>query len=400
MSERIHSPAEADAHETAGQPHPGGAPQGAAPQGAATVVGRAKSRRWPFRAPSRKQLVWVLGGAATAAVLTVAVTQFLRPDGLSADDVREATNRQLAEQRAKLRQRPLARVGRHVVNYDMVADEAFIQYGNEVLENVINRLVIQQACEDRGVSVSLAEVDAEVLRISQKFNLTPDNWYAMLQAERNISPLQYRRDIIWPMLALKKLAGETVDVTQADLQKGFESNYGPRVQVRMIMLDNFRHAESVWSEAKQNPADFERLAQKHSIEPNSRALGGTVPPIRKHVGNPQIVEAAFKLKVGEISPVLQAAPGRWVLLKCEGFTEPKVKQMTPEVQQELYTSLVEEKTQLAIARVFEDIKKQVRVDNYLKDITTGGVQQASGEQPAGSTQPPVQQATQQQPARQ
>ncbi len=66
------------------------------------------------------------------------------------------------------------------------------------------------------------EVDQEVARIAQKFKLTPDNWYAMLEAERNLTAMQYRRDVIWPMLALKKIAGNKIDVTEADLQKGFE----------------------------------------------------------------------------------------------------------------------------------------------------------------------------------
>jgi len=57
---------------------------------------------------------------------------------------------------------------------------------------------------------SEAEVNEEVVKISGKFGLDPAEWVKMLQAERNITPEQYRRDIIWPMLALKKLLQDFV----------------------------------------------------------------------------------------------------------------------------------------------------------------------------------------------
>ena len=352
------------------------------------------------RAASRRnKLFWIVSGTVTAVALTAIGFQLLRQSEAVAETAEDAAARQAQTEKInKLRQRPLARVGKKVINYDTVANECFIRYGDEVLETMKNRLIIQQACEERGIEITAQQVDAEVLKIAKKFNLTPDNWYAMLHSERGLTPLQYRTDVIWPMLALKALAGNTVDVTKDDLAKAFESAYGPRVEAKLIMLDNFRHAESVWAEAKKNPEDFERLAQEHSIEPNSRALGGTVPPIRKHAGNSEIVKRAFKMQPGEVSPVIQVAPGRFVILKCEGFTDPVVKEMTPEVQQELYSSLLEEKTQVAVAKVFEQLKKEIRVDDYLKDMTTGGhVQQASGQEPAGTAS--VRQATGQTPPR-
>ncbi len=341
----------------------------------------------------RSKLFWIVSGTVTAVALFAIGFQLLRQSEAVAETAEDAAARQAqADKIAKLRQRPLARVGKKVINYDTVANECFIRYGDEVMETMVNRLIIQQACEERGIEITAQQVDAEVLKIAKKFNLTPDNWYAMLHSERGLTPLQYRTDVIWPMLALKSLAGSTVDVTKDDLSKAFESAYGPRVEAKLIMLDNFRHAETVWAEAKKKPEDFERLAQEHSIEPNSRALGGTVPPIRKHAGNSEIVKRAFNMQPGEVSPVIQVAPGRFVILKCEGFTDPVVKEMTPEVQQELYNSLIEEKTQVAVAKVFEQLKKEIRVDDYLKDMTTGGhVQQVSGQEAAGTAS--VRQAT-------
>jgi hypothetical protein len=38
------------------------------------------------------------------------------------------------------------------------------------------------------ISVSEAEVDQEILEISKKFGLALDQWYKMLEAERDLSP--------------------------------------------------------------------------------------------------------------------------------------------------------------------------------------------------------------------
>jgi foldase protein PrsA len=179
---------------------------------------------------------------------------------------------------------------------------------------------------------------------------------------------------------------------------------------KLIMFDNIRHAQEIWSKAKAEPAKFEELAQEHSVEPNSKSLGGTIPPIRKHGGNQELEDKAFALKVGEISPIVQVGASRYVILKCEGRTEPHVKTMTPEIRKELFSALLEEKTQETVANVFNGLKEGARVDNYLKGtVNVGNVQPVSHETPGtastgnASTQAPGtqgRQATQPQTATQ
>ena len=136
----------------------------------------------------------------------------------------------------------LARVNDQYISFDAVANESVKRVGGEVLDNLINRMIIQQACEKRGIQVSKGEVTAEISRIAQKFKMPIETWYQMLQTERGLNPEQYQSDIIWPMLALKKLAGDNVKVSQQDMEKAFVRDYGTMVKSRMIMLDNFRRA--------------------------------------------------------------------------------------------------------------------------------------------------------------
>jgi foldase protein PrsA len=354
-----------------------------------TTSGTTTKKRW-----------WMIV-AGTAAILVAGglATQFWKSQPGSAAE--EAGSAKLnAAPKKPASERTAARVGKDIITEEMLAKECISRYGKEVLEELINRVIIQQACEAEGKKVTQDEVEQEIVKIAKRFNLDPVEWQKMLQAERNISPEQYRLSVIWPMLALRKLAetGALDDVTEADVEKEFERQYGERVKCRMIMLENPRRAQDVWNECKKKDKTFEELAQEHSIDPNSKALGGAIPPIPRHSGNATIEKEAFKLKTGQLSPLIEvptAAGTRWAILKCEGRTEPVVEERTQEISDEIVTELKERKTQESIAKVFERIKAEAHVINHLTKTNShaepatvnpaakgNGIRQTSGEKPA------------------
>jgi foldase protein PrsA len=272
---------------------------------------------------------------------------------------------------------PLSRVNGQSITYAELAKECIERHGREVLENVINRTIIQQACADAGVTVSEAEVNQEIVKISKKFGLPVDQWYKMLQAERGLTPLQYHRDVIWPMLALKKLAGKEVEITREMMREAYVDNYGPRVQARMIVLDNLRRAQEVWDKVHSSPEEFENFARDYSVETNSKALGGRVPPIRRYSGaHEEIRKAAFKLKeVGEVSGILQV-DNQYVILQFDGRTEP-VEHDPKDVEAQLHQELIEREVQKLVAETFQGLKDNARVDNFLTGESTGPIEQVS-----------------------
>jgi len=327
----------------------------------------------PNRSSSRNMFM-VLGGTAAVAFIAGFMLQFIRPVSGQAADTRPGKASVGGAQNDPTKY--LARItnGKNImmVTYDEVAHECMLRYGSEVLDNIINRKVIETACEGTDVQVSEAEVDQEIVKVAKKFNMDVDAWYNMLQEERHVTKAQYRRDIIWPMIALRKLAGEDVRVTKKELLQAFERNYGPRVKVRIIVSDNQRRAAEAWNAATKNPDNFDALVKKYSIDQSSKALGGAVPPIPRYSGNPltePIETAAFKLKEGEISSVIQSGQ-QFIILKCEGMTEQVVSGIE-EVQNQLIADLKEEKTQRAVAETFDRIRENARIENFLTKTDTG-----------------------------
>ena len=71
-------------------------------------------------------------------------------------------------------------------------------------------------------------------------------------------------------------------------------------------------------------------------------------------------------------------------MKCEGRTDPVVTDIK-DVWDDLYKQVVEEKTQAAVATVFDKIKKDAQVQNFLVNSTTGVKKPAgAGVRPAGA----------------
>jgi foldase protein PrsA len=281
----------------------------------------------------------------------------------------------------------MAIVNGEPITRDSLARECIELHGREVLEGLINRTIIKQACAERGIVVSEADVNQEIISISKKFGLAVDQWYKMLEAERGLKPAQYHRDVIWPMLALRKLAGKEVTVTAAMLKMAYEDNYGPKVKCRMIVLDNPRRATEMWEKLRSNPDDFESLARDYSVEPNSRALGGTIPPIKKNSEgtHENLRKAAFEFKedeIGAISGVIQVGPSQYVILKYEGRTQP-VEHDPRDVQAQLHAELSEREVQKLVGETFERLQKTARVTNYVTGESRGRVEQASSQSVEG-----------------
>lgn len=320
----------------------------------------------------------ILSGTAVAVLLTGALLQVFRAKTGRAETAGTATvsGGPQKGQQPPSNFGPAAIVNNEAISYETLAEECVARYGKDVLENLINRTIIEQACRDKGISITTEEVQAEVHSIAKRFNLEVDAWYKMLQTERDISPQQYQRDIIWPMLALRKLAGTQVQLTEQEIQQAFERDYGRRVKAKLIMLDRVPLAKEVWEQAARNPAEFPRLARTHSIDPNSRALDGQIPPIRKYAGPEELWKAAFKLQEGEISGIIEVGLKQYVILLCEGFTDPIVTDINA-VRADLVERLREEKQQQSIAGVFERLMEQATIANYLTNEHKQGVRQTS-----------------------
>lgn len=265
-----------------------------------------------------------------------------------------------------------------VVNVEEITREQLGQqclwhYGKEVLEALVNKQIIDHECKKRGITITTKEIDAEIDRMAERFGVPTPQWLKLLETERNIKPAQYAKDIIWPTMALQRLAAAKLTVSDAELHEAWETLYGEAVQARLIALPTREEAERVRAQALQNPDSFGNLAKEFSRDKTSAAVKGLVQPIRRHMGNKELEQLAFSLQPGQISGVLQVAD-QFIFLKCENRYPPR----------EVAMETVKDKLSEAI----RDKKLRQSADDLLRELQAASVVDVVYSDPARRAQNP------------
>ncbi len=254
-----------------------------------------------------------------------------------------------------------------VVNADPItrktlSHEVVKRYGVDVLDNMINRHLILQECTHNGIEVTKQEVGDEIRRLAAKFNLTLESYLQLLEEERDISPNQYSREIIWPMLALRRLVADKVQVSDAEIDKAFLAQFGEAVKCRLIMVADRGKADDLHQQALANPAQFAQLATQFSEDEASASVGGLIPPIRRSSGDSRLEAAAFALRNGDVSPVLQLGD-QWIFLQAVkriSASNPSPQAM-PAIREQITDRIRDEKMRSAASELFARLQREARV---------------------------------------
>jgi hypothetical protein len=286
---------------------------------------------------------------------------------------------------------PIAVVNGEVITRQQLADECVVRKGQEILDTLIARRVIEQALKTRKLEIGAAEIDEEIDDVAMRMaGIGREAWLRTLDKERGISPAQYARDIIYPSLALRKLANGRVQVTEKDIKDALEANFGARLHVRIIMSDKQRSAVEIWEQLKKNPGSFEKLAKDRSTDQATAAFGGLLgQPIPRHAfprqvsdaayqqlvdGDPKDTDPANKPKDGDFSGPIQVNDLAWVIIKRESLEPAKpYNPNDPALRATFHSQMYSAKLEAAVKDVFNELMLAASVDNRL----TGAIKLAN-----------------------
>jgi foldase protein PrsA len=280
---------------------------------------------------------------------------------------------------------PVAKVNGEPITRAQLAEECLARHGKEVLENMINRRLVDQAIRAKKLQITPREIDAEIDREAAMIGKTDrKTWLMALSKNRGISPQQYAHDIIYPVLAMRKLAAPRVQVTDQDMSDAFEAYFGARLRYRLIMVGQQRHALEMWEELKKNPAGFAKIASDdpRSIDQATRAAGGLAPePLTRHAhprtvsdsafaqlidGDPKDTDPNHKPKDGDITGPIQVTESTWVILKREGLIPGRPYDPNSlELKQEIRDSILEAKVQQEMSTILDELFLAASIENML-----------------------------------
>jgi peptidyl-prolyl cis-trans isomerase D len=214
------------------------------------------------------------------------------------------------------------------------------------------------------VKVSDDEILESYREIYEKVNL--DLLSISPSSIKNVSPTpeevkdyfsKHREDFKFPakvkvryLLLDPKDYVKKAEVTPKEIENFYQNNqdkYGQpkRIKVRHIMVkadaketkaaeEAKKKAESIREEALKG--DFAQLAKKYSDDPGTKDKGGELGYIARGQVVPEFEEAAFSMKVGEISKVIQTPYG-FHILRVDEIQEPKIEPLDKVKDQVLST---------------------------------------------------------------
>jgi parvulin-like peptidyl-prolyl isomerase len=281
----------------------------------------------------------------------------------------------------------IAIVNGEAITRAQLADECVARRGQEILETLVNRKLIEQAMRARKLDVTAAEIDQEIDNVAQNVgHISREAWLRTLDKERGISPVQYARDIIYPALALRKLASPRVQVTGQDMKDSFEAMYGDKLRCRIIMVDKLATAQAIWEELRKNPGGFQKLAQERSMDSGSRSLGGLLgEPITRHAhprnvsdtafhqlvdGDPEDKDPTHKPKDGDFTGPIQVAEATWIIIRREEvIPAQKIDPKNEAVRKNVYEMIYEVKLKEKMNEFMVELIQRAAIDNKLTGHT-------------------------------
>mgnify|MGYP000381807362 FL=1 len=275
-----------------------------------------------------------------------------------------------------------------------LANELIARKGRQFLELLINRRIIEQAAAKAGVTATDKEVEEELAEVIRSLKLkNAAEFERTVLKDRQTTLYEYKEDVLRPAILMRKLAEKRVQVTEEDLRKAFEANYGEKVQCRIILIpksDGLGVALKVYEKVRGK--GLEEFIREASQQPSHlAATGGRIRPINRHSAVPELERAAFSLRDGEISEIIEVQEG-YVILYRERLIPADTSIRFDDVREVLYKEVYKRKVEAEIPLLFNELRASAVIKDFLNnrfDIQDIALPIPSQNKPSSANPPPA-----------
>ena len=260
-----------------------------------------------------------------------------------------------------------------------LSDADLVMVKNEILENLINAEVLYQQSQKVGVKVDDQAIDEQVASIKKRF--PNDAAFQNALVEMQVSEKEIRGQI-QRGLAINQLLDnqvrQNIKVTEAESKEFYDKNPNlfqqpEQVKASHILIKVAPDADKAKKEEARQKIeqvqkkvgqgeDFGTLAKTHSEGPTAEREGDLGFFRRGQMVKP-FEDAAFSMKVGEVSDIVQTQFG-YHLIKVTEKKSPRTVTYD-EVQLKLERHLKKEKEKSAIQAYIDGLKKSAEIKRFI-----------------------------------
>jgi hypothetical protein len=266
-----------------------------------------------------------------------------------------------------------------------LAEDLVARKGRQHLQLMINRRIIEQAAKNAGITVTEAEVDAELhqlVKFAQLPSLKEFEDKILKSPKYKTTLLEYREDVIKEGLYMRKLAGQRLDITEAELHQAYDARFGEKVKCRMIVAPDQKTAFELHTKIRHESQDSKETDPKQALyqvflhyarqqaDAQLAAVAGDIQPIGRFALSNNVEKTAFNLRDGEMSEVVELPEGAskaYVILLRERTVPPDTSRSFDEVRTELRQNLLEQKMRVAVPELFRQLRNNAAVHDYLNN---------------------------------
>jgi hypothetical protein len=265
------------------------------------------------------------------------------------------------------------------------------RHGLDNVETLVNKKIIERACEKAGITVTDAEVEAAILADCATIGVNQAQFVqTVVKQNFGKSLYEWKEDIIKPRLLLTKLCKDKITVSEDDLKKAFEAAYGEKRDCRIIIWPKGEQniAMKEYDDVRKSEGGFDRKARTQANGALA-ATQGKIRPIAHYSGaHKEVEKAAFTLRPGEVSGLIGTEEG-FVVLKVVGTVPPDATVKFEDKREALRKEVFEKKVSAEIPALFKKMHDEAKPVFILKKNDPMATEKELDQQikPAGGTAP-------------
>ncbi|WP_052807095.1 peptidylprolyl isomerase [Mesobacillus subterraneus] len=236
-------------------------------------------------------------------------------------------------------------------------------YGADTLDSMITNKVIEMEADKQKVTVTGNEIDEELTKLQESYG--GEDAFAAALEQNKVSIDKIRADIQTYLLA-EKMIKPSIKVTEEEMKTYFaenKANFDQKEQVKAshILVEDEATAQKVKKELDSGK-DFAALAKEYSTDASNADKGGDLGYFGKGEMAKEFEDAAFAMKVGEVSAPVKTDFGYHIIKVADKkAAKPAVFE---DHMEEIKASLYDQKIQAEYPNWLNKTKADYQIQTY------------------------------------